>query len=50
MTSEQLDHEMEHLHAKVTARSPEWPPHLDAPRPRPLFVVVPGPVEVWERT
>lgn len=51
VTSGQLAHELEHLRAKLAGRSPgdaERLPARDAPA-HPLFVVVPGPVEPWER-
>jgi len=51
VTDRQLAWEWEHLLAKLSARSPEvaerW---KDAtPQPHPLFHVVPGPIEAWER-
>ena len=51
VTDGQLSHEWRHLHAKLAGRSPEvaerW---RDAsPEPHPLFRVVPGPIESWER-
>ncbi|RXW33467.1 pyrimidine dimer DNA glycosylase/endonuclease V [Propioniciclava flava] len=51
VTQGQLDYEWEHLMAKLTQRSPadaeRW---RDAvPQPHPLFRVVPGPIEPWER-
>jgi hypothetical protein len=51
LTDGQLTHEWMHLRAKLEARSPgtaaRW---RDAPpEPHPLFFVVPGPVEHWER-
>lgn len=49
VTSGQLDLEFAHLTAKVTTRDPGWLPRLNAARPHPLFDVVPGPVEPWER-
>ena len=49
VTTGQLDLEFAHLRAKVEARDPGWLPRLDAVRPHPLFDVVPGPVEPWER-
>ncbi|MEJ1091542.1 pyrimidine dimer DNA glycosylase/endonuclease V [Microbacterium istanbulense] len=51
VTDGQLDLEWEHLGAKLAARSPEdavrW--SQSRPRPHPLFRVVPGEVESWER-
>ena len=35
--------------ALVRARSPEWESRLTAPAPHPLFDVVDGPLEPWER-
>lgn len=51
VTRGQLDYEWEHLMAKLTQRSPadaeRW---RDAvPQAHPLFRVVPGPIEPWER-
>lgn len=50
VTSGQLDHEWQHLLAKLEVRDPEQYAALVAQRPRthPLFTVVPGPVEAWE--
>jgi hypothetical protein len=51
VTDGQLDHEWRHLQAKLAGRSPEvierW--RDVAPEPHPLFRVVPGPIESWER-
>ena len=52
LTDGQLDLEWRHLLAKVTARDPAWLERLDcpdAPRPHPMFDLVPGPVAEWER-
>lgn len=49
VTSGQLDLEWAHLRRKVARRDPDWLPRLAAPRPHPLFTVVDGPVESWER-
>ncbi len=49
VTSGQLDLELEHLRRKVSVRAPEWLDRLDRAAPHPLFVVVDGPVEPWER-
>ena len=48
---EQIRFEWTHLRAKVAARDPEWLPRLatSTPDPHPLFRVVPGAVEPWER-
>ncbi len=51
VTTGQLAHELEHLRAKLDRRSPEDArrlPTRDAP-PHPLFLVVAGPIEPWER-
>lgn len=53
VTDGQLRREREHLHAKLLIRSPDAAPALladEALRPHPLFSVVPGPVESWERS
>lgn len=51
VTDGQLALEWEHLGRKLRERSPDdadrW--QHDAPRPHPLFHVVPGPVAPWER-
>jgi len=51
-TSGQLEHEWRHLLAKLRARSladyARWR-GVRVPEPHPLFRVVPGPVEPWER-
>lgn len=49
VTTGQLEYEFAHLQAKVRARSPEWESRLTAPAPHPLFDVVDGPLEPWER-
>lgn len=49
VTSGQLEYELRHLRAKVQGRSPEWEPTLTGPVPHPMFDVVEGPVEPWER-
>ena len=49
VTTGQLALEIEHLRRKVSVRAPEWLGHLDRVAPHPLFVVVDGPVEPWER-
>ncbi len=52
VTSGQLALEWAHLSAKLTQRSPElavrWA-SVEAVEPHPLFCIVPGPVEAWER-
>jgi len=48
----QLDFEWAHLCRKLAARAPAWRSRLAGvrrPRPHPLFRVVPGGVEPWER-
>ncbi|RNI19701.1 pyrimidine dimer DNA glycosylase/endonuclease V [Flexivirga caeni] len=51
VTDGQLWYEWAHLQAKLAARSPEvatrW--RDAAPVPHPVFHIVPGPVEGWER-
>jgi hypothetical protein len=51
VTSGQLDFEWAHLAAKLAVRSPDDARRLAGatPLPHPLFVVVPGDVEPWER-
>jgi hypothetical protein len=49
VTTGQLELEWAHLRAKVEARDPAWLPTLVEPCPHPMFDVVPGPVESWER-
>ena len=51
VTSGQLTFEWEHLVGKVRVRSPQWGDTMQAIslRPHPLFVVVEGPKENWER-
>ena len=52
VTDEQLEWEHRHLLAKLDRRSPESAERLRRvadPDPHPLFAVVPGPVEDWER-
>lgn len=50
-TKGQLLFEWEHLRAKLTVRCPEALPRLSAksPKPNPLFRIVPGGVQSWER-
>ena len=47
----QLDHEWTHLLAKLAARSPGLHAHWrrETPGPHPLFALVDGGVEAWER-
>ncbi|GAA1625064.1 pyrimidine dimer DNA glycosylase/endonuclease V [Georgenia ruanii] len=51
VTEGQVGHEWGHLAAKLAVRSPERAAAQRAATPavHPLFVVVPGPVEAWER-
>lgn len=51
VTEGQLTYEWQHLLAKVAQRSPQLLDGMTAasPRPHPLFTVVPGDVEDWER-
>ena len=52
VTVDQLAHEWRHLSAKLRARDPERYRHLRAssrPQAHPLFTVVPGEIEPWER-
>ena len=51
VTSGQLEFEWAHLGAKVAVRSPADARRLEglAPLPHPLFTVVEGAVEAWER-
>jgi hypothetical protein len=52
VTRGQLAHEWRHLLAKLAARDPHWRRRLTAvgrPQPHPLFRIVPGGVEPWEK-
>lgn len=53
VTTGQLDYELAFLRQKVEGRDPTWGRgRLDAvntPAPHPLFTVVEGPIEPWER-
>lgn len=52
VTEGQLRYEWQHLSAKLLARAPVWRERIgavDLPDPHPLFYVVPGGVEVWEK-
>lgn len=49
VTSGQLDFEFSHLEAKVRRRDPGWLERLTEPSPHPLFRVIEGTVERWER-
>lgn len=52
VTTGQLDHERDHLLAKLAVRAPDLiatvPIAPNRPDPHPLFLAVPGPVEPWE--
>jgi hypothetical protein len=53
VTRGQLEYEWEHLMRKLALRDPQWRARMLAmkrPRPHPLFRVVRGSVEHWERT
>ena len=52
VTRGQLEFEWRHLTAKLATRAPEWRKALGMPDPlatHPLFRVIPGEVEEWER-
>lgn len=49
VTDGQLDHELQHLRAKLAARSPDRLPLAQRALPHPCFVVEPGDVATWER-
>lgn len=52
VTEGQLAYEWTHLTAKLARRSPDVAAavaHVTVPQPHPLFTLVPGPVEPWER-
>lgn len=52
VTSGQLEHEWEHLLRKLAVRDPERHVRLTRehhPEPHPLFTIVPGGIEGWER-
>ncbi|MHB8079779.1 MAG: pyrimidine dimer DNA glycosylase/endonuclease V [Candidatus Krumholzibacteriia bacterium] len=53
VTRGQINYEWRHLTAKVRERDPELADRLDSvarPRAHPLFRIVPGGIESWERT
>ena len=53
VTRGQLEHEWAHLKAKLGRRDPVRATRCEAvafPEPHPLFLVVPGDVEAWERS
>ncbi len=52
VTDGQLRYELSHLRAKLLQRGPAWHERLvevSLPEPHPLFTVVPGDVEPWDR-
>jgi len=52
VTRGQLEFEWTHLRAKLTTRDPAWMarlPDIAEPQPHPLFRIVAGAVEPWER-
>jgi hypothetical protein len=52
VTRGQINYEWEHLVAKLKVRDQEWAVRLESvvsPRPHPLFRVIPGDIEEWER-
>lgn len=52
VTAGQVEYEWHHLSAKLKVRSPatyERHSSVAVPAPHPIFTVVPGPVESWER-
>jgi hypothetical protein len=52
VTRAQLDYEWRHLKAKLAVRDRGWLAEVrrvSTPEPHPLFRVVPGPIESWER-
>ena len=52
VTQGQRDFEWRHLLEKLKRRSPAWfqqSDNIDTPEVHPLFFVVPGPVQKWER-
>jgi hypothetical protein len=48
VTRGQLEYEWDHLTKKLRRRSPRFPTAAE-PRLHPLFVIVDGPIEAWER-
>lgn len=49
VTDGQLDHELQHLRAKLAVRSPDRLPLAVRARAHPLFDVEPGGIAAWER-
>lgn len=50
VTGGQMDLEAAHLRAKLERRAPERLPLPERLGPHPLFTVIPGGIEPWERT
>ncbi len=53
VTADQIAYEFQHLRKKVEIRNPDWLHRLDTYSssipPCPMFIIVPGPIERWER-
>jgi hypothetical protein len=49
VTEGQLLFEYQHLLSKVALRAPQWLSQIDAQKHHPMFDVVPGGVESWEK-
>ena len=51
VTEGQLEFEWAHLLGKLQQRDPQWWSQQveSAPEPHPMFALLPGPVEPWER-
>jgi len=52
VTTGQIEYEFTHLRRKITIRSPERLPLIDTirqPKAHPLFKIVPGEIEPWEK-
>lgn len=49
VTDGQLEHELQHLRAKLAVRSPDRLPLADRAGPHPLFAVERGGIASWER-
>jgi len=45
----QVEYEWNHLASKLRVRNVEWHRRMTEPRVHPLFVIVEGEVESWER-
>jgi hypothetical protein len=48
----QVAYEWQHLRSKLAARDPAWLTSLESERPHahPLFCIIAGPIEPWEKT